>query len=87
MTEFALPKNFKINAGKNWTKPEGATRDDCGPMVLDALLGIKNKIDPTPTLRRSCREGICGSTRDDANWRVRPGQDRAQGARVLRLSR
>ena len=35
--------------------------DDCGPMVLDALLWIKNKIDPTLTLRRSCREGICGS--------------------------
>ena len=35
--------------------------DDCGPMVLDALLWIKNKVDSTLTLRRSCREGICGS--------------------------
>ena len=35
--------------------------DDCGPMVLDALIWIKNKIDPTLTFRRSCREGICGS--------------------------
>jgi succinate dehydrogenase / fumarate reductase iron-sulfur subunit len=35
--------------------------DDCGPMVLDGLLWIKNTIDPTLTLRRSCREGICGS--------------------------
>ena len=35
--------------------------DACGPMVLDALLYIKNKIDPTLTLRRSCREGVCGS--------------------------
>jgi succinate dehydrogenase / fumarate reductase iron-sulfur subunit len=34
---------------------------DCGPMILDALLWIKNKVDPTLTLRRSCREGICGS--------------------------
>jgi succinate dehydrogenase / fumarate reductase iron-sulfur subunit len=33
----------------------------CGPMVLDALLWIKNTVDPTLTLRRSCREGICGS--------------------------
>jgi len=33
----------------------------CGPMVLDALLKIKNEVDPTLTLRRSCREGICGS--------------------------
>ena len=36
-------------------------RDSCGPMVLDALIWIKNKIDPTLTFRRSCREGICGS--------------------------
>ncbi len=35
--------------------------NDCGPMVLDALLYIKNKVDPTLTFRRSCREGICGS--------------------------
>jgi succinate dehydrogenase / fumarate reductase iron-sulfur subunit len=33
----------------------------CGPMILDALLWIKNNVDPTLTLRRSCREGICGS--------------------------
>ena len=31
------------------------------PMVLDVLLKIKNEIDPTLTLRRSCREGVCGS--------------------------
>ncbi len=36
-------------------------RDDCGPMVLDALIWIKNKVDPTLAFRRSCREGICGS--------------------------
>jgi succinate dehydrogenase / fumarate reductase iron-sulfur subunit len=35
--------------------------DACGPMVLDALIRIKNEIDPTLTFRRSCREGICGS--------------------------
>jgi succinate dehydrogenase/fumarate reductase iron-sulfur protein len=35
--------------------------DDCAPMVLDALIWIKNVIDPTLTFRRSCREGICGS--------------------------
>ena len=33
----------------------------CGPMVLDALIKIKNEIDPTLAFRRSCREGICGS--------------------------
>lgn len=33
----------------------------CGPMVLDALIQIKNDVDSTLTFRRSCREGICGS--------------------------
>jgi len=36
-------------------------RNSCGPMILDGLLYIKNHVDPTLTLRRSCREGICGS--------------------------
>lgn len=35
--------------------------DECGPMVLDALIKIKNEVDSTVTFRRSCREGICGS--------------------------
>jgi succinate dehydrogenase / fumarate reductase iron-sulfur subunit len=35
--------------------------DRCAPMVLDALLLIKNEIDPTLAFRRSCREGVCGS--------------------------
>ncbi|KAI3357136.1 hypothetical protein L3Q82_015599, partial [Scortum barcoo] len=46
-------------------KPRMQTYDidlnSCGPMVLDALIKIKNEIDPTLTFRRSCREGICGS--------------------------
>jgi succinate dehydrogenase / fumarate reductase iron-sulfur subunit len=35
--------------------------DECGPMVLDALIKIKNEVDSTVTFRRSCREGVCGS--------------------------
>ncbi|HZH29062.1 MAG TPA: succinate dehydrogenase iron-sulfur subunit [Azospirillaceae bacterium] len=35
--------------------------DKCGPMVLDALIHIKNEVDSTLAFRRSCREGICGS--------------------------
>ncbi|CAN0654860.1 succinate dehydrogenase iron-sulfur subunit [Nitratireductor aquimarinus] len=87
MVEITLPKNSRVQEGKVWPKPEGATNlreykiyrwspddeanprvdtyyvdmDDCGPMVLDGLIYIKNKIDPTLTFRRSCREGICGS--------------------------
>ena len=35
--------------------------DQCGPMVLDALIKIKNEVDSSLTFRRSCREGVCGS--------------------------
>jgi succinate dehydrogenase / fumarate reductase, iron-sulfur subunit len=45
--------------------------DDCGPMVLDVLIWIKNKVDSTLTFRRSCREGVCGSCAmniDGSNW-------------------
>eukprot|EP01104_Vermistella_antarctica_P012615 TRINITY_DN3690_c0_g1_i1.p1 TRINITY_DN3690_c0_g1~~TRINITY_DN3690_c0_g1_i1.p1 ORF type:complete len:297 (+),score=48.89 TRINITY_DN3690_c0_g1_i1:185-1075(+) len=35
--------------------------DNCGPMILDALIKIKNEIDPSLAFRRSCREGVCGS--------------------------
>jgi len=58
---------FKIY---RWNPDDGANphvdtyyvdRDNCGPMVLDALIWIKNNIDPTLTFRRSCREGVCGS--------------------------
>jgi succinate dehydrogenase / fumarate reductase, iron-sulfur subunit len=41
--------------------------DDCAPMVLDALIWIKNVIDPTLTFRRSCREGICAMNIDGTN--------------------
>jgi succinate dehydrogenase / fumarate reductase iron-sulfur subunit len=41
--------------------------DACGPMVLDALLKIKDQLDSTLSLRRSCREGICGSCSMNVN--------------------
>ena len=103
LKRFPIPRNFgvapesRIERGKAWPAPDGATRtkmfeiyrydpdsgenprldtfgvdlDDCGPMVLDALIWIKNKVDSTLTFRRSCREGICGSCAmniDGANW-------------------
>ncbi len=87
MVEFNLPANSRIQAGKTFKAPAGATQvrefkiyrwnpddgknpqmdtyeidvDACGPMVLDALIKIKNEVDPSLTFRRSCREGICGS--------------------------
>ena len=87
MVELSLPKNSRVQTGKTFEAPAGATNirtfhvyrwnpddggnprmdtykvdlDSCGPMVLDAIIKIKNEIDPTLTFRRSCREGICGS--------------------------
>jgi len=60
-------KTFKIY---RWSPDDGQNPrldtytvdlDQCGPMVLDALIKIKNEVDTTLTFRRSCREGICGS--------------------------
>src|SRR5262249_46964159 len=64
------PKGAREDRVYRWTPDDGnnprmdrytVDLDDCGPMVLDALIWIKNKIDPTLTFRRSCREGVCGS--------------------------
>jgi succinate dehydrogenase / fumarate reductase iron-sulfur subunit len=63
-------KNVKKFVIYRWDPDSGANPrrdtyqidlDSCGPMVLDALIKIKNEIDPTLTFRRSCREGVCGS--------------------------
>ncbi len=61
------PKRFRVY---RWDPDSGETPridrytvdlDDCGPMVLDAVIKIKNEVDSTLTFRRSCREGVCGS--------------------------
>ena len=61
--------------------------DDCGPMILDGLIWIKNKVDPTLTFRRSCREGICGSCAMNINGRnhlaCTTGMDEADGDAVV----
>jgi succinate dehydrogenase (ubiquinone) iron-sulfur subunit len=64
----SLMKEFKIYrwnpdepTKKPWLQTYQIDLNDCGPMILDALIKIKNEIDPTLTFRRSCREGICGS--------------------------
>ncbi|KAL3861602.1 hypothetical protein ACJMK2_007627 [Sinanodonta woodiana] len=60
--KFAI---YRWDPEKKGDKPKLQTYEvdlnACGPMVLDALIKIKNEIDPTLTFRRSCREGICGS--------------------------
>jgi len=71
--EYPAPqgaKNTRVFKVYRWNPDDGQNPridrfvidlDDCGPMVLDAIIKIKNEIDPTLTFRRSCREGICGS--------------------------
>jgi succinate dehydrogenase (ubiquinone) iron-sulfur subunit len=67
VTNNKLVKYFKIyrwdpeKKQKPYLSTYPVNLDECGPMVLDALLKIKNEQDPTLTFRRSCREGICGS--------------------------
>ena len=87
MTEFRLPRNSRLEKGRQFTSIKETSNlrrysvyrynpdkknnprvdsydvdmDNCGPMVLDVLIKIKDEIDPTLTFRRSCREGICGS--------------------------
>src|SRR3990167_8896746 len=61
--------------------------DDCAPMVLDGLIWIKNKVDPTLSFRRSCREGVCGSCAmniDGANTLAcTKGMDECAGGEVV----
>ena len=48
-------------SSKPWFSVYPISMNSCGPMVLDALIQIKENQDSTLTFRRSCREGICGS--------------------------
>ena len=66
-TGASNPRTFKVyrydpdDSGPPRLDTYEVDMDACGPMVLDALIKIKDEIDPTLTFRRSCREGICGS--------------------------
>jgi succinate dehydrogenase / fumarate reductase iron-sulfur subunit len=62
----------------------------CGPMVLDAIIYIKNNIDPTLTFRRSCREGVCGSCSMNINGTntlacIKPIQDLKDDIKIFPL--
>jgi len=63
-------KNIRTFRVYRWTPDDGrkprldtyeVDLDTCGPMILDALIKIKNEVDSSLTFRRSCREGVCGS--------------------------
>jgi len=66
---WGKPSNLSIQIYR-WNRDGGSNptvdtfnldKDKIGPMVLDAIIYIKNNVDPSLTFRRSCREGICGS--------------------------
>eukprot|EP01099_Mayorella_cantabrigiensis_P007617 TRINITY_DN681_c0_g1_i1.p1 TRINITY_DN681_c0_g1~~TRINITY_DN681_c0_g1_i1.p1 ORF type:complete len:264 (-),score=57.22 TRINITY_DN681_c0_g1_i1:129-920(-) len=64
-SRFGSTISFKIYRWSPGQKPHLQTyevdKSTCGPMILDALIKIKDGQDGTLTFRRSCREGICGS--------------------------
>jgi succinate dehydrogenase / fumarate reductase iron-sulfur subunit len=61
VTEFRVYRWNPDDGGNPRMDTFFVDRADCGPMVLDAIIWIKAKIDATLTFRRSCREGVCGS--------------------------
>ena len=64
-----LFKIYRNNKGKTKMDNFIFKRGDCGPMVLDGLIFIKDNLDRTLGFRRSCREGICGSCAMNINGR------------------
>jgi len=61
MQKFAIYRYDPDTAKKPFLQEYNIDLKACGPMILDALIKIKDEVDPTLTFRRSCREGICGS--------------------------
>jgi len=61
MQKFAIYRYDPDTEAKPQMKEYEIDLAKCGPMILDALIVIKDFQDSTLTFRRSCREGICGS--------------------------
>ncbi len=61
LKNFSLIKVYRNNNGNTKLDQFKINLNKCGPMVLDALIKIKDEEDGTLAFRRSCREGICGS--------------------------
>lgn len=61
MKKFSIYRWDPDQSAKPFLKTYTINTNECGPMVLDALLKIKNEVDSSLAFRRSCREGICGS--------------------------
>jgi len=61
MQKFAIYRYDPDTATKPFLQEYSIDLNQCGPMMLDALIKIKDEVDTTLAFRRSCREGICGS--------------------------
>jgi len=61
MQKFAIYRYDPDEAKRPFLQEYNIDLAQCGPMILDALIKVKDEVDPTLTFRRSCREGICGS--------------------------
>ena len=58
---FSTLKIYRNTKGKAKIDKFTINDNECGPMVLDALIKIKDENDGSLAFRKSCREGICGS--------------------------
>jgi succinate dehydrogenase (ubiquinone) iron-sulfur subunit len=65
--KFAIYRYDPDKSAKPYMEEYTIDLKKTGPMILDALLVIKDKVDATLALRRSCREGICGSCAMNVN--------------------
>ncbi|EGG22681.1 succinate dehydrogenase [Cavenderia fasciculata] len=61
VVSFKIYRYSEESGKKPYVQTYNLNLKECGPMILDAIIHIKNTQDPTLTFRRSCREGICGS--------------------------
>ena len=61
MQAFKIYRYDPDAMGKPYLKKYMVDLKQFGPMILDALIKVKDEIDSTLSFRRSCREGICGS--------------------------
>ena len=68
--KFRLYRYQPESGEKPYMQDVGIDIEPAGKMLLDALLAIKAQ-DETLSLRRSCREGVCGSDAVNVNGKNR----------------
>jgi len=61
MQKFKIYRYDPEQQAKPFLQEYNIDLNECGPMILDALIKVKDQVDSTLAFRRSCREGICGS--------------------------